>query len=82
MRARQARRGSDDVSGEIKGETLSPDALRALVARRGLARAYDLFPDAVRTAAERGARSLAAPDLPSNTEPAAHFDPARFGMPE
>lgn len=70
------------MSGDAKSEIVSPDTLRELVEKRGLARAHDLFPDAVRTAAERGARPLAAPNLPSNTEPAAHFDPAKLGTAE
>jgi hypothetical protein len=67
--------------------TNKPDAgltdqwVRALAEARGLDRACTLFPEVVAAAVARGAGSLGA--LPAEfsaiTEPAAMFDPAKFG---
>ena len=61
---------------------LSPEdmdeTLRMLAEQRGLARVWTLFPEQVRTAAERGGRLLTPlPESDEPVEPAFGFDPAR-----
>jgi hypothetical protein len=62
---------------------LTEEWVRALAQARGLDRAYTLYPEAVAAAVARGADSLSP--LPAEfsavTEPAAAFDPAKFGGP-
>jgi hypothetical protein len=57
-----------------------PDAVRMAAEQRGLGKALKLFPDGVKSAAERGLKPLG--DLPKRTtsisSPAPIFDPARF----
>ena len=57
-----------------------PEAVRLLAEQRGLAKALKLFPDRVKTAAERGLKPLG--ELPQGTtsisSPAPIFNPARF----
>jgi len=67
--------------------TNKPDAadamqsIRVFARARGLDRAYALYPDLVAAAVARGAASLSPlpADFSATTEPAASFDPARFG---
>jgi hypothetical protein len=62
---------------------LTAEWVRALAQARGLDRAYALYPEAVVAAVARGTGSLSP--LPAEfsavTEPAAAFDPAKFGGP-
>ena len=55
--------------------------VRAFAQARGLDRAYALYPDVVAAAVARGTGALSS--LPAEfspvTEPAASFDPAKFG---
>jgi hypothetical protein len=56
-----------------------PDAVRVIAEQQGLARALQLYPDAMKAAAERGLRPLGAAP-PGNSpiaSPAPVFDPAR-----
>ena len=57
-----------------------PEAVRLAAEQQGLHRALELFPDMVRTAAERGMAPLGA--FPKGTPPligpAPVFDPTRF----
>jgi hypothetical protein len=56
------------------------DTIRVMAEQQGLARAIELYPDAMKAAAERGLRPLGAP--PAGTSPilspAPVFDPTRF----
>jgi hypothetical protein len=58
----------------------SPAAIRLLAQQAGLGRALELFPDAVKAAAERGLRPLGDP--PGGASPTAHpapvFNPTRY----
>jgi hypothetical protein len=53
---------------------------RAFAQARGLARALELYPEAVAAAVARAAHSLSPlpPEFSALTEPAAAFDPAAF----
>jgi len=55
------------------------DSVRLLAEQSGVARALELFPDAVQAAAERGLRPLGAPPAgtPRLIHPAIVFDPTR-----
>jgi hypothetical protein len=57
-----------------------PDVIRVIAEQQGLARALNLYPDAVKAASERGLRPLGeAPDGTSAVaSPAPVFDPTRF----
>jgi hypothetical protein len=58
----------------------TPDAIRLMAERHGLAKALKLFPDSVKAAAERGLKPLGK--APTGTSPIASpahiFNPARF----
>jgi len=60
--------------------SISPEQLRQLCEQLGLQRAFKLYPDAVRAAAERGLRPLGDPpgSHVATAAPAAVFNPARF----
>ncbi len=64
----------------MSSDSKSPDFIRRLAEQHGLARALELFPDAVQTAAERGLKPLGAPPAGTSRliQPATQFDPARF----
>jgi hypothetical protein len=57
-----------------------PNAIRVSAEQHGLSKALELYPDAVKAAAERGLKPLA--ELPKGTtsisSPAHIFNPARF----
>jgi hypothetical protein len=60
--------------------SITPEHLRQLCEQLGLQRAFKLYPDAVRAAAERGLRPLGDPPgghVPI-AAPAAVFNPTRF----
>ncbi len=56
------------------------EAMRLAAKQAGLQRALKLFPDAMKAAIERGARSLGAPPkgTPRLIHPAPVFDPTQF----
>ena len=61
-------------------DTKIPEAIRLAAEQQGLQRALELFPDLVKTTAERGMAPLGAfpKGTPPLIEPAPVFDPTRF----
>jgi hypothetical protein len=64
----------------MSDETRPAEHVRVIAEQAGIARALELFPEAVNAAADRGLRPLADP--PTGHSPTAHpapvFDPASF----
>ena len=60
-----------------KNDDIADKTLHLLAEQRGLARAFMLFPDAVKAAAERGQKPIAPVPDAAVTEPAFGFDPTR-----